>query len=173
MLTLAILTLFGLTACEMPELPSWAKMPSFSFGGEGAENSAAEDCATGTVGKYLAMDWAAAKHTNIYNRKTKLVPSTVVLTANSANIIRLYNGSKGTWSFRADEFFRSVVVVSVLYGNKLVSAPCLEGIKIGSLKWAELSLVPLRQGEYPFGGDEATFGLPFSSPPETGKFIVR
>ncbi|HJO73607.1 MAG TPA: hypothetical protein QGH84_00115 [Rhodospirillales bacterium] len=168
-----ILSIIGLSACEMPELPSWAKLPSFSFGGEGAEEASSDDCKAGEAGKYRSMNWAGAKHIDIYNRQSKLTPSTVVLKANTANIIRLFNGTKGSWSFRADDFFRATAVVSVLYGENTVSAPCLEGIKIGSRKWAELRLVPLRQGEYFFGSEEPTIELPFSTPAETGKFIVR
>ena len=170
---IVILSILGLSACEMPQLPSWAKLPSFSFGGEGVEKSSSDDCVPGSAEKYRTLNWAGAKQTDIYNRKAKLIPSTVVLTANTANIIRLYNGSKGTWGFRADEFFRATAVISILSGKKLVSAPCLAGVKIGSLKWAELRLVPLRQGEYFFGSEKATFALPFSTPIETGKFIVR
>lgn len=170
---LAILSIVWLAACEMPQLPSWAKLPSFSFGGEGAENRSSDDCVAGSAEKYRTLNWASAKHTDIYNRQTKFTPSTVVLKANTANIIRLYNATKGSWSFRADDFFRATAVVSVLYGNKLVSAPCLAGIKIGSRKWAELRLVPLRQGEYSFGSEAATFELPFSTPIEAGKIIVR
>lgn len=165
---LAILSVAVLTACEVPDLPS------FSFGGEGVEESASNDCAAGSEINYRALDWAGAKHTDIYNRKGKLFPSTVVLKANTANIIRLYNANKGAWSFRAEEFFRAAAVVSVLYGGQTDYGPCLEAVKIGPLKWAEIKIVPLRQGEFPFsGGGKVTFALPFSTPNETGKIIVR
>jgi len=166
------LSLFGLSACDMPQLPSWAELPSFSFG-EGAEEVSGDDCTPGAAKTYRGLNWAAAKHTDIYNRKDKLSPSTVVLTAHTGNIIRLYNATKGTWRFRADEFFRSAAVVSVLYGNRTMLSPYLEGVSIGSRKWTEIRLVPLKQGEYSFGSEAPTIELPFSTPPETGKIIVR
>ncbi len=163
---LAILTFAVLTACEVPDLPS------FSFGGEGAEESDANDCAAGAEKKYRAWDWADAKHTDIYNRNGKLNPSTVVLKANTANVIRLYNANKGAWSFGAEEFFRAAAVVSVLYGGRTIFEPCLKSIKIGALKWAEIKVVPLRQGEFSFAADTA-YDLSFTSSTETGKIIVR
>ncbi len=178
--TLAILSVAGLTACELPELPSWAELPSwpdlpsFSFGGEGPEESSSNECVAGSEKNYRALDWAGAKHTDIYNRKGKLVPSTVVLKSGTPNIIRLYNAGRGAWSFRAEEFFRAAAVVSVLYGGQTIFEPCLEAIKIGALKWAEIKIVPLRQGEFSFsGGGEVAFTLSFSTPSETGKIIVR
>ena len=85
---IVILSILGLSACEMPQLPSWAKLPSFSFGGEGVEKRSSDDCVPGSAEKYRTLNWAGAKQTDIYNRKAKLNPSTVVLTANTANIIR-------------------------------------------------------------------------------------
>ena len=175
---LVLLSVFGLAACEMPKLPKLPSLPSFSdlsFGGEGAEASATASCEDATRKDAKGFDWAAAKHLDIYLRKGRPKPGVVVLTVNTPNVLRLFNGDKGVWSFRAEEFFRSAVIVKIVYGGKRVTENCIDAIKIGSLKWAELHIVPLRQGEFFFGEKESSdWALnPFAAKSETGQIIVR
>ena len=176
--TLVLLLGLGLAACEMPKLPSLPPLPSLadlSFGGEGAEASEAASCEPGTRNDVKGLDWAAAKHLDIYLRNGKISPGVVVLKANTAHVLRLFNGAKGVWSFRAEEFFRAAVIVKIVYGGKRISETCIDAIKIGSLKWAELYIVPLRQGEF-FFGEKAASGWnlnPFAAKSETGQIIVR
>ena len=179
--TLVLLSVFALAACEMPKMPNLPSLPSlpslsdFFFGGEGAEVSDAASCDIATRLDVKGLDWAGAKHLDIYLRKRKLSPSVVVLKANTPNVIRLFNSSKGVWSFRAEKFFRSSAIVKIVYGGKSILETCIDAIKIGSLKWAELYIVPLRQGEFFFGEKASSdWNLnPFATKGETGQIIVR
>ncbi len=176
--TLILLLGLTLAACEMPNLPSLPSLPSlpdFSFGFEGAEASETASCDPETQATVKGLDWAAAKHLDIYLRNGKPSPGTVVLKVNTANVLRLFNGSKGAWSFRAEEFFRAAVIVKIVYGGKRVTETCIDAINIGALKWAELYIVPLRQGEFLFG-EKSSSGWtlnPFATKTETGQIIVR
>ncbi len=175
---LVLILSLGLAACEMPKLPSLPSLPSLadlSFGGEGVEASEAASCGNATRAKVKGLDWAAAKRHDIYLRNGKPSPGVVVLKVNTANVLRLFNGAKGVWSFRAEEFFRSAVIVKIVYGGKRITINCIDAIKIGSLKWAELHIVPLSQGEF-FFGEKASPGWtlnPFAEKSESGQFIVR
>jgi len=170
--------IFGLAACEMPKLPSLPDLPdlsALSFGGEGTEISGAASCDPGTRVDLKALDWATAKHLDIYLRNGKPRPGTLVLTANTPNVLRLFNSGKGVWSFRAEEFFRSSAIVKIVYGGKRITENCIDAIKIGSLKWAELHIVPLRQGEFFFGEKASSDWTlsPFAAKSEAGQIIVR
>lgn len=176
--TLVLFLGLWLAACEMPKLPELPSLPSladFSFGFEGAEASEAASCDPATRANAKGLDWAAAKHLDIYLRNGKISPGVVVLKVNAAHVLRLFNGSKGVWSFRAEEFFRAAAIVKIVYGGKRISETCIDAIKIGSLKWAELYIVPLSQGEF-FFGEKASSGWdlnPFAAKSETGQIIVR
>ncbi len=176
--TLVLLLGLWLAACEMPKLPEMPSLPGladFSFGFEGTEASETASCEPANRPGVKGLDWAAAKHLDIYLRKGKISPGVLVLKVNTANVLRLFNGSKGVWSFRAEEFFRAAAIVKIVYAGKRISETCIDAIKIGSLKWAELYIVPLRQGEF-FFGEKAASGWnlnPFAAKSETGQIIVR
>ena len=144
--------------------------------GEGPETARDVDCEAARNLNLKALDWKRAKRLDIYSRKTGVTPRNVVMTANTPNILRLYNGTSNTWTFRAEEFFKQAAVVKIIYGGKDVSETCIDAIRVGPLKWAEVRVVPLRQGEVYFHKD-SSFGLPsmFSGEdePSPGHIIVR
>ncbi len=155
----------------MPDLPS---LPSFS--GEGPENARDVDCETATRLNLQALDWKAAKRLDIYARKSGITPKNVVMTANTPNILRLYNGTPDTWTFRAEAFFKQAAVVKIIYGGKDVSKTCIDAIRVGPLKWAEVRIVPLRQGEFNLHEDESlglTSMFSGEGEPSPGHIIVR
>ncbi len=172
---LVLLLAFGLAACEMPKLPSLPSLADFSFGFEGAETGDAASCGNATRPDLMGLDWAAAKHLDIYLRNGKLSPGVVILKVNTPNVLRLFNSTKGVWSFRAEEFFRSAAIVKIVYGGQRITENCIDAIKIGSLKWAELYIVPLSQGRFFFGEKSASdWALnPFAAKSEIGQIIVR
>ena len=169
-----------LAACEVPSLPDWASLPDLptlpSFSGEGPETVKDVDCEAATRLNLQALDWKGAKRLDIYSRKSGISPMNVVMTANTPNILRLYNGTRNIWTFRAEKFFKQAAVVQIVYGGKDVSETCIDAIRIGPLKWAEVRVVPLRQGEFYFR-DDTPFGLTsvFSDEdePSPGHIIVR
>jgi hypothetical protein len=151
-----------LAACEMPSLADLPSLPDFpslpSFAGEGPETAVAVDCEAAVRLNMRAVDWKSAKRVDLYSRPSGVTPSTVVMTVNTPNILRLYNGTRNVWTFRAEEFFKQAAVVRIIYGGKDVSETCIKAIRVGPMKWAELRVVPLRQGEFYFR-DEASFSL--------------
>lgn len=177
---IALFAVIGLGACEAPSLPDWASLPDLpslpSFSGEGPETAKDVDCEEATRLNLQALDWKAAKRLDIYSRKSGISPKNVVMTANTPNILRLYNGTRNTWTFRAEEFFKQAAVVKILYGGKDVSETCIDAIRIGPLKWAEVRVVPLRQGEFYFH-DDTSFSLSSlisgEDEPSPGHIIVR
>jgi hypothetical protein len=169
-----------LTACEMPSMPDFLSLPDFpslpSFSSEGPATADDVDCGTATRLDLAALDWDGAKRVDMYARASGVSPATLVMTVNTPNIIRLYNATRDVWTFRAEEFFKQAAIVRIIYGGKDVSETCIEAIRIGPLKWAEVRVVPLRQGEFYFR-DEAPsrlmslFGDEDPAPP--GHIIVR
>ncbi|MBL6947834.1 MAG: hypothetical protein ISR51_04085 [Rhodospirillales bacterium] len=151
----------GLSACEMPKLPnlSFPDLPSMSsLFGEGPEALDEGDCETTPLRSLQVLNWQTAKRLDIYSRKTGISPKTMVMTANTANILRLYNATRNVWTFHAEEFFKHAAVVKIFYGGKDVTESCIEAVRIGPLKWAEIRVVPLKQGEFYFR-DEKSFAL--------------
>ncbi|NQV84461.1 MAG: hypothetical protein HQ494_11640 [Rhodospirillales bacterium] len=177
---LILVAMVSLAACEkwsLPKLPSLPGFPSLaSISGEGPETADDVDCEAATRLNLQAMDWKDAKRIDIYSRKNGLTPSSVVMTVNTPNILRLYNGTREVLNFRAQEFFQQAAVFKIIYGGKDVSETCIEAIRIGPLKWAEIRVVPLRQGEFSFR-DDNSYGLSSliagNDPPSPGHIIVR
>ncbi|MBT7942245.1 MAG: hypothetical protein HN719_02700, partial [Alphaproteobacteria bacterium] len=153
---------------SLPSLPS--------FSGEGPETADDVDCETASRLNLQALNWKDAKRLDLYSRAKGVSPSTIVMTVNTPNILRLYNGTRNVWNFRAEEFFKKAAVVKIIYGGKDVSETCIEAIRIGPLKWAEVRVVPLRQGEFYFRDDNSV-GLSSiiagDDPPSPGHIIVR
>lgn len=178
---IAVLAVAGCSGISLPELPSLPKLPdlpslpSFSFAGEGVEERPAISCDAVRRLNLQALDWAGAKRLDLYIRNSRFRPKTLVIKLNTPNVINVLNGGGDAWTFRAPEFFRSAGVARIIYDGREIPETCIESIKIGPAKGAELHVVPLRKGEYPFG-DSSSFGLPlgpFSTPDVVGQIIVR
>ena len=174
---IALVAAISLSACEMPDWVSVPDLPSLpSFAGEGPEAADDVDCEAATRLNLQALDWKGAKRLDIYSRKSGITPKKVVMTANTPNVLRLYNGTRKTWTFRAEKFFKQAAIVKIISGGKDVSQSCIDAIRIGPLKWAEVRIVPLRQGEFYFR-DDVPLGLPslFTGEDEVppGYIIVR
>jgi hypothetical protein len=121
------------------------------------------------------MDWVNAKRLDIAIRKAKFAPGTVVMIVNTPNVIRITNNDRDLRTFRAEEFFRASGVASIIYDGRPVPETCVDAIRIGPLKSAELLVVPLRKGEYPYGESTSRDPplIPFATESETGQIIVR
>jgi len=177
---IALVPVIALCACEgasMPDWVSWPDMPSLpSFSGEGPEAADDVDCKAATHLNLQALDWKRAKRLDFYSRKSGITPKNVVMTANTPNILRLYNGTRNIWTFRAEKFFKQAAIVKIIYGDRNVTETCIDSVRIGPLKWAEIRVVPLRQGDFYFR-DDTPFGLTtlFSDEdePTPGHIIVR
>lgn len=168
----------GVAACSSfswPSLPNMPSMPSISFAKEGTEERPAISCAAVTRLNLQALDWPNAKRLDIVIRKAKFAPGMVVMTLNAPNVIRITNNDRDMRTFRAEEFFRASGIARIVYDGRPVLETCIDAIRIGPLKSAELQVVPLRKGEYPYG--ESTSRdlplMPFATESETGQIIVR
>ena len=159
---IALVPIIGLFACEGSSLPDWVSWPDLpslpSFSAEGPEAADDVDCEAASRLNLQALDWKGAKRLDIYSRKSGITPKNVVMTANTPNILRLYNGTRNDWTFRAEKFFKQAAIVKIIYGGKDVTETCIDAVRIGPLKWAEVRVVPLRQGEFYFR-DDTSFGL--------------
>ena len=97
------------------------------------------------------------------------------MKVNSPTVLRLFNGDRKVWTFRAKAFFRASAVVRIDYDGRRMDETCISAIKIGPLKGAEIQIVPLRRGEFPFRIKQSldlSLGL-FSKPAKPGNIIVR
>ena len=177
-LIIVILSAAGLGACSwpsLPELPSLPSLPSITFPKEETDLRPAISCDAATRLNLQALDWANAKRLDIHIRQARFLPGTLVMKANYPAVLRLFNGDKTAWTFRAKEFFRSSAVVRIDYDGRRMDETCIDAIKVGPLKGAQIQIVPLRQGEFPFRIEESldlSLGL-FSEPAKPGNFIVR
>jgi len=150
-------------------------LPSISFGDEGTESRPAISCAAATRLNLQALDWPNAKRLDIVIRKAKFAPGTVVMSLNTPNVIRIINNDRDMRTFRAEQFFRASGVAKIVYDGRQIAETCIDAIRIGPLKSAELQVVPLRKGEYPYGQSTARDLplLPFETDNEIGQIIVR
>lgn len=176
--SVAVLSVAGMAACSSftwPSMPKMPSLPSFSFADEGTEERPAISCAAAARLNLQALDWPNAKHLDVLIRKARFTPGTLVMTLNTPNVIRITNGDRDMRTFRAEEFFRASGIAGIVYDGRTVPETCIDAIRIGPLKSAELRVVPLRKGEYLYG--ESTSRdlplTPFTSESETGQIIVR
>lgn len=166
---IAILSAAGLGAC------SWPSLPSIPFPKEETDERPAISCDAATQLNLQALDWANAKRLDIHIRQARFLPGTLVMKVNFPTVLRLFNGDRKVWTFRAEEFFRASAVVRIDYDGRRMDETCIAAIKVGPLKGAQIQIVPLRQGEFPFRIQESldlSLGL-FSKPAKPGKIIVR
>ncbi len=156
----------------MPSLPS---LPSISFPKEETDERPAISCDAATRLNLQALDWANAKRLDIHIRQARFLPGTLVMKVNSPTVLRLFNGDRKARTFGAKEFFRASAVVRIDYDGRRLDETCITAIKVGPLKGAQIQIVPLRQGDFPFRARESldlTLGL-FSKPAKPGRIIVR
>ena len=175
-----LISLIGLSACEMPPMPDWtlkSNLPSIPFFiGEGPKATDEKNCRPVTHLNSQDLNWEEAKQIKIFSRKSGIVPKRFLMNVNTPYIIRFYNSTNDTWNFHSEKFFKQAVVVKIIYGGKDVTLACIEAIRIGKLKWAEVHIVPLRKGKFNFQDKKFfSFRSLFSSKtvPTTGQIIVR
>jgi hypothetical protein len=175
---IAIMTAAGVAACSSfswPKLPDMPKLPSFSFAAEGTEERPPISCQAATRLNLQALDWPNAKRLDVMIRRAKFAPGTLVMKLNTPNVIRITNGDRDVRTFRAEEFFRASSIARIVYDGRTVPETCIDAIRIGPLKSAELLIVPLRKGEYLYGESTSRDPplTPFGDESETGQIIVR
>lgn len=176
---IAILTAAASAACSswpsLPSLPKMPSLPSISLQTEGPAEPAAIGCEAAQRLNLQALDWPNAKQIDVQIRNAKFTPATLIMQVNTPNIVRVVNGDKSDRTFRAEQFFRASAVTRIVYDGRIVGETCIDAIKVGPLKSAELRVVPLRQGDYPFGEDTSRDLplTPFETPIRTGQIIVR
>ena len=160
---------------SMPSLPKMPSLPSISLQTEGPKEPPAIGCEAAARLNLQALDWPNAKQIDVQIRNAKFTPATLIMQVNTPNVVRVVNGDKRDRTFRAEQFFRASAVTRIVYDGRIVGETCIDAIKVGPLKSAELRVVPLRQGDYPFGEDtSADLPLtPFGTPIKTGQIIVR
>jgi len=171
----SVATVAACSSFSWTSLPKMPSMPTISFGTEGTEERPAISCAAATRLNLQALDWSNAKRLDIVIRKAKFAPGMVVMTVNTPNVIRVTNNDRAMRTFRAEEFFRASGVAAIVYDGRPVPETCIDAIRIGPLKSAELRVVPLRKGEYPYGESTSRDPplVPFETESEAGQIIVR
>ncbi len=175
--SLFLLTLFSLSACSwelpsLPSLPSLPKLPSFSFDSDGTDKRSSESCDDEIINRAKDLEWKQAKIIDLNIRKGNFAPSILVMTAGMPNIVRIFNRDEDVRAFRAEAFFKNTVLAVIFYDGREVPDTCINAIRIGPKKWAELHLVPLNAGDFPIGDDTPAA---YSREParKSGKIIVR
>jgi len=182
---LAVVAAAGVAACSWPQwatewTPEWAKvslpeMPSMSVLGDEPDRGPVISCDAATRLNLRAMDWDGAKRLDVHIRNELFTPATMVMAMNTPNVVTVFNDDTDTRTFGAKEFFRTAAIARIVYDGREVAENCIEGIRIGPAKWAELHLVPLRQGEFTYG--EGSGGPPprppFATRGEIGRITVR
>tara|TARA_Y100000294_G_scaffold1400_2_gene1759 strand:+ start:6424 stop:6975 length:552 start_codon:yes stop_codon:yes gene_type:complete len=166
---IVILSVTGLGAC------SWPSLPSIPLTKDETGERPAISCDAATRLNLWALDWANAKRLDIHIRQARFMPGTLITKVNSPAVLRLFNGDRDVRTFRAKEFFRASAVVRIDYDGRRMDETCIDAIKVGPLKGAEIQIVPLRQGDFPFRTQESldlSLGL-FSKPGKPGHIIVR
>ncbi len=96
------------------------------------------------------VDWEAAETIDIRIRQDEFAPMVLTLNQGRAYVLRLTNADDGTRHFRAAEFFESVAVAAVSVDGAETAPACPAGVRLAGGETAELRIVAVRDGRYPF-----------------------
>ncbi|MFQ5765619.1 MAG: hypothetical protein ACE5GT_11875 [Rhodospirillales bacterium] len=169
----------GAAACswppKMPSLPEMPEIPSFTLFEDEDADRPVISCDAATRLNLQALDWDDAKRLDVHILNQRFTPRVMVMTRNTANVVRVFNDDDSTRTFRAKEFFRATAIARIVYDGRDVAENCIDAIRIGPRKWAALHVVPLRQGNFSYseGPVDPAPWLPFATPSEGGRIIVR
>jgi len=148
---IVLMPLIAILACDIQLIPDWASKSNLLFNIEGGPKAAIDkNCRQKMNLDLQNLKWKEAKEINIFSRKSGITPKNILLNFNTPNIIKFYNGTNFSWTFYAEKFFKEAVVVKIIYRGKDVTISCIEAIRIGKLKWAEIHIVPLKKGKFNF-----------------------
>ena len=101
------------------------------------------------------LNWKKANRIQIFKRKSGISPKKIKLNIKNPYIMKIYNSTNNIWTFKADDFLEKVRIDKIIYNGKTIDLFCIEAIRVGKLKWAEIHLVPLQIGNFNFKDDDS------------------
>ena len=149
-----LISTFWLFSCEQMSGMDWissSNLPSIPFHfGEGPMAINQNDCKTKKVSNIQEALMNKAKQIEIFSRKKGIYPDKISLISGKPYILRLYNSTNTTWAFKAEDFFKKAAILKIIYEGKDATIACIESIRIGKLKWAEVHIIPFKKGIFNF-----------------------
>ena len=133
----------GLTACGSYHV----------FYGTWSQDACLADTAEWLEGR----EWSEVAIIDIRIRQGEYSPMVTHLSQERPYILRLTNRDDVARAFRAREFFQSVAMSKVTVGGDEKPDPCIAAIWMGPHETAEIELVAVRDGRYPFEDSSYVF----------------
>ena len=152
----SLVSLFIISSCDTPIIPDWNSIPSLEYNfGEGPKKADNNSCNTSMQLNVQKLNWEKAKRIQIFKRKSGISPNKIKLNTKTPYILKIYNSTKDIWNFKVDDFLEKVRIAKIIYDGKTLDFFCIEAIRVGKLKWAEIHLVPLQTGNFNFSDDDS------------------
>lgn len=98
------------------------------------------------------VDWSTARTLDVTIRQDEFQPMVIGLVKNRPYVLHIRNRDRGGHSFRSPAFFRQAAVAEVTVDGASVApgGECLTEVSIPAGGAAEIRLVALLEGRYPF-----------------------
>lgn len=147
-----LISIIGLCACDQIQIPNWPSTSNLTslpfYFGEGPKEEDKNNCRKKLQLDLQNIDWKKVKSIKIFSKYSGISPKKTLMNVNTPYVIKLYNGTNDNWNFQAENFLKNVAIKKIIYGGKDIKFLCIDLIRIGKLKWAEVHLVPLKIGVF-------------------------
>lgn len=107
-------------------------------------------CAGNAAATLSAVNWDEALVVDVRIRQDEFVPAVFGLLRDRPYVLRITNEDDGSHGFSAGDFLQSVAVDTATVDGTPLENTCLSSISLPQGASAELRLVALRDGQYPF-----------------------
>lgn len=107
------------------------------------------------------LDWEAAQTVDIRIRQDEFRPMVVGLVRDQPYVLVISNGDSSSHDFRAPEFFRHAAVAQIAIDGTVEADRCVTSIEVPAKGTAEIRLVALLDGSYPFEDSSALLDLDY------------
>jgi hypothetical protein len=147
-----LISIIGLYSCDQIQIPNWPSNSNLTslpfYFEEGPKEGDKNNCRKKLQLNLQNLDWKKAKSIDIFSKYSGISPKKTLMNVNTPYVIKLYNGTNDNWNFQAENFFKNAAIEKIIYSGKIKKFLCIDLIRIGKLKWAEVHLVPLKIGVF-------------------------
>lgn len=107
------------------------------------------------------VDWEDAQTVHIRIRQDEFRPMVVGLMRDRPYVLIISNGDSDSHGFRSPEFFRHVAIDQIRVNGEAMAERCITGLTLPAKASAEIRLVALLDGIYPFEDPDELFDLEY------------
>lgn len=107
------------------------------------------------------VDWEMAQAVDIRIRQDEFYPIVVGLMRDRPYVLVISNGDDEQHGFRSPEFFRHTAIERIAVDGDEIADACIAGVTLPPKSTAEIRLVALLDGTYPFEDPDELFDLEY------------